>query len=190
MSDTATELKQKRGDKQLIALKYMNALPGPDYVFEDLTKAIGEETGLDEPGARHLIRYMVKYQDRIADGKNKTLREQGRIIAPSWYTPVANAASVTDLQGRHIPFADFPLNKPAGRKAPTKKEQTSETPTIKTTEPKATPERRAAIAKAFANFNAKKTTAKVEEMAKAGAHMFAGAKTDTVAPVSEGELTE
>jgi hypothetical protein len=180
MSDTA---KTKRGDKQLIALKHMNALPGPDYVFEELTKAIGEETGLDEPGARHLIRYMVKFQDRIADGKNKTLREQGRIICPSWYTPLANPASVTDLQGRHIPFADFPLNKPIGRKTPTKRESEPETP-------RATPERRATIARAFANFNAKKTTQQVEALATAGAHRFAGAKTDTKVPASENELTE
>lgn len=176
--------KKKRGDLQLIALELINALP-EDYVFEDLTAAVSAKTGHDEAGARHLVRYLAYYQDRLAVGKTKTLREQGRIIQPSWYTPVLNTNQhYTDGDGhkrgsgKPVLYEDFKFKSPSTRKKAEPRSKLDVKEKIPTTMD--------AIKIAARNFNAKKAAAAMTKMAKEGAHHFSGT---TVVPKAEPEVT-
>lgn len=191
-----TDDQKKRGDLQLVALDIINAI-NEDYTFEELVQSVGTACFPDhpeaDPKARHLIRYMVRNQDRITVGKKVTLREQGRIVAPSWYTPVAvnpncpkddpryleHMAAGIEMQSNpparpvdSVTYLDFPLKAPSGRKKPVAR--VKETKTLEETlEERGTPERLNLIKEVARNFKAKSATARMKELAAQGAQQFA-----------------
>lgn len=223
MSASGTDDK-KRGDKQVIALEVLNNTK-EGYRFEDLTAEVGRLCFPDhpesEPKARHLIRYMVKYQDRVALGKNVTLRQQGRIIAPAWYKPVAvdrNAAKddprykehmaaviemgsekengVRPHDSKEVTYLDFPLQTPNGRKKPaTRTEKPEVNPVAEDGTTKV--DRLALIKEVARNFQAKRATEKMKELAVQGASQFKDpviteveTEAPTAAPAKVSELED
>lgn len=163
----------KRGEKQLIVLRIMNSLP-ENYRLEDLSGAVARDCELSEDAARHTIKYIVRYQDRLDErgGKTVTLREQGRIIEPSWYTPVPNTTE-RDSKGNLILYKDFPLKKPTTRKTPEKTEAVAKPKApVVSKKKEMSPERLEAFRAAQKSVSAKKATKVIEELAKAGAHHF------------------
>ena len=199
----------KRGGKQLIALDIINSFPD-DGTFEELSAKVAAQCFSDEirasegkeplpdsekeSHARHLMKYLVKYQREFdkSGGKKKTLQEQGRIIL-GYVNSLDESHQEPDPENpgkkmtvRHRTFpnagkAAIILRGPTKRKAPVIR-----TPEERKQAAEMTTERVAMFRQAAKNLRARDATAKIKEMASAGASQFA--KPQVVVESSEASV--